>query len=235
MPDTLTPVLEITGVTRKYSALRPLRLTGLVVAPGERVAISGLDAAATELLVNLITGAGLPDEGDVRILGRSTRSIADGDEWLSSLDRFGIVSDRAVLLEGSSLAQNLAMPFTLDIDPVPQALMDRVSALAAECGIPLDLLPQRAGELPPHIRARAHLARGVALGPALLVIEHPTAALPQAEWRPLASVIARVAEARALATLIVTMDQEFGLAAAHRMVKLDGATGALRAVKKGWW
>ena len=34
------------------------------------------------------------------------------------------------------------------------------------------------GEAPPHIRARVHLARAVALAPALLVLEHPGADLP---------------------------------------------------------
>ena len=29
-------------------------------------------------------------------------------------DRFGIVSERAVLLEGATLTQNLALPFALD-------------------------------------------------------------------------------------------------------------------------
>ena len=65
-----------------------------------------------------MTGASLPDEGDVRVFGRSTAAVSDGDEWLASLDRFGIVSERAVLLEGATLMQNLALPFALDIDPV---------------------------------------------------------------------------------------------------------------------
>ena len=66
----VTPALEITGVTKSYQALRPLRLQSLTVAPGECVAISGVDAGAAEILVNLITGATLPDEGQIRVFGR---------------------------------------------------------------------------------------------------------------------------------------------------------------------
>ena len=51
----MTPVLEITGVRKHYAGLRPLRMKDLRVAAGERVAISGLDAAAAELFINLIT------------------------------------------------------------------------------------------------------------------------------------------------------------------------------------
>ena len=56
-------LVEISGVTRNYQGLRPLRIARLVVAAGERVSIAGLDAPAAELLMNLITGATLPDQG----------------------------------------------------------------------------------------------------------------------------------------------------------------------------
>ena len=126
------PLLEITDAVKSYHALRPLRIRQLAIEEGERVAISGIDAAGAELLVNLVTGASLPEEGEVRVLGRSTASIAGGDEWLASLERFGIVSERAVMLEGSTLEQNLAMPFTLEIDPLPPEMRARVHALAGE-------------------------------------------------------------------------------------------------------
>ena len=230
-----TPVLEIDGVSKKYGGLRPLRIHRLTVAAGERVAISGIDAAATELLVNLITGASLPDTGRVLVLGRSTAEIAAGDDWLASLDRFGIVSERAVLLEGSTLAQNLALPFTLAIDPVPADVRPRVEALAAECGIDQAWLDRAAGDVPPAVRARVHLGRAVALEPALLILEHPTASLAPPEHRALAADIARIAGARGMAALVVSMDHAFGHAVAHRTLALHGATGDVRPVRKGWF
>ena len=131
----MTPVLQISGVHRRYQSLRPLRVQELTIAPGERVAVSGFDAGAAEVLVNLVTGASVPDEGEVRVLGQRTADIAGGDEWLASLDRFGIVSPRGVLLEGATLEQNLAMPMTLQIDPVPPAIAEKVVELARQCGI----------------------------------------------------------------------------------------------------
>jgi ABC-type branched-subunit amino acid transport system ATPase component len=55
------PAIQITGLRKNYGALRPLRIASLAVAPGERVAIGGIDAAGAELMVNLVTGASLPD------------------------------------------------------------------------------------------------------------------------------------------------------------------------------
>ncbi len=128
-------VLRIANVRKAYSGLRPLRVNDLSIAAGERVALSGLDAGAAEVLVNLVTGASLPDEGDVAVMERSTASISDGEAWLEWLDRFGIVSPRAVLLDAATLLQNLAMPITLDIDPVQADVKARVVQLAREAGI----------------------------------------------------------------------------------------------------
>jgi ABC-type transporter Mla maintaining outer membrane lipid asymmetry ATPase subunit MlaF len=231
------PVLRVADAQKNYSGLRPLRIRGLEIAAGERVALGGVDAAATELLVNLITGASLPDTGSITVFGRMTSEISNGDEWLASLDRFGIVSPRAVILEGATLLQNLALPFSLQIDPVPEVVSARASAIAAECGIAASDLNRQAGELPAHVRLRAHLARAVALDPQLLIIEHPTVDVEDAERLPLAGDIARVAGGRQAAALIITTDVEFAETVAHRSLALQPATGALVPWKKkrGWF
>ena len=66
--------------------------------------------------MNLITGATLPDTGDVDVFGVSTRNIADPDAWVVEIDRFGILSERAVLLDAFTVEQNLALPFSLEVD-----------------------------------------------------------------------------------------------------------------------
>ena len=230
------PVLEIRDLTKQYSGLRPLRIRELSMGAGERVTLGGLDAGAGELLVNLVTGASVPDQGEVRVFGARTADIATGDAWLDLLERFGIVSPRGVLLEGSTLLQNLAMPFTLAIDPVPADLVARVEALAEECGLDPDRwLPVRAGDLPPDVRVLAHLARALAAGPDLIVVEHPTAEVAAEARAPLASTVARACEARGVTTLILTNDEAFAKAVAPRNLRLDGATGQLKPLKKGWF
>ena len=73
-------VLQIRDVQKKYGALRPLRLRSLDVMRGATVALVGLDAAAAEIFVNLVTGAMLPDTGQVRVFGVDT---AAARSWLS--------------------------------------------------------------------------------------------------------------------------------------------------------
>ena len=230
------PVIEIRGVSKNYSGLRPLRIAELTIAAGERVSVGGIDAGAGELLVNLVTGASVPDAGEVRIFGRRTADIPNGDAWLDLLERLGIVSPRAVLLEASTLLQNLAMPFTLEIEPVPAAVESRVEELAVECGLdPQRWLGVRAGDLPAEVRVLAHLARALAVDPDFIVIEHPTADVAPAARESLAVAVARACDGRRVATLVLTNDEPFAKAVAPRNLKLDGATGNLRPLKKGWF
>jgi phospholipid/cholesterol/gamma-HCH transport system ATP-binding protein len=230
-------VIQISRLQKNYGGLRPLRIADLSVAAGERVALGGLDGPAAEMMVNLVTGATLPDEGDVQTFGSSTRDISDGDAWLASLDRFGIVSPRAVLLEGSTLQQNLALPFTLELDPVPAEVAERIAGLAAECGIAPEHLSQLGGELPAHLRARTHLARALALNPQVVVIEHPTAEVEEAERPALARDFAAAMQGRGTTALILTLDVGFAEGVAHRALLLQPATGALVPwkVKRGWF
>jgi len=226
------PVLAMRGVRKQYNALRPLRINELDVAAGERVALSGLDAGAAEVFVNLVTGASVPDEGDVRVQGHSTAAIADGDQWLASLDRFGIVSPRAVLLDAATLLQNLSMPLTLQIDPVPEDAAATATALARDAGIDAGLLDRPIAGLPPSVKMRAHLARAVILGPALLILEHPTAVLDKGEGRAFGEAVARVAGARSLATVVISEDADFSEAAASRRLALHAASGDLKPPRR---
>jgi ABC-type lipoprotein export system ATPase subunit len=230
-------LLEIIDVSRTYQGLRPLRIKSLVLQAGDRVAVAGLDALAAEVLVNLITGALLPDTGVIRVAGESTASIATDTAWLSSLDRFGFVSHRTVLLEGATAAQNMTLPFTLEIDPIPTAVRAQVDELAAEVGLAPDLLEQQTGALSGHQRLRVHLAKALAVKPALLLLEHPTAAVEPAERQALGEVVARAAVRRGAALLALTQDPVLAAAVADRRLALDPASGALKdaARKRRWW
>ncbi|MFN7915946.1 MAG: hypothetical protein U0Q55_11470 [Vicinamibacterales bacterium] len=222
------PVLELIGVSKAYGALRPLRIERLVLQPGDEVALMGLDQPAAEMLVNLVTGASLPDSGQVRIFGTTTSDITDSAEWLPFLDRFGIVSDRSALLESMTLLQNLAVPFSLDIEPPSPEVAARAAALAAEAGLSPALLSRRVADLDAPSLLRARLARALALDPRVLLLEHPSATLPRPAVVPFAVTVRTLTEQRGLATLAVTADGEFAGAASTCALMLEPATGRLK-------
>jgi putative ABC transport system ATP-binding protein len=225
-------VIHLAGVVKNVGGLRPLRVADLAVAIGERVALGGVDAPAAEALVNLITGAVLPDQGRINVAGTDTAAIADGDAWLASLDRFGIVSERAVLLESSTLLQNLALPLTLEIDAIPPEIKRRVESLATEVGLPVDRLGNQAATSTRGERMRALVARALALDPAILLLEHPSANVPRELAAPLGRDLAAIIDRRRITALAITEDAEFAKPFASRWITVDGATGEVRPVKK---
>ena len=140
VPPVRDSVVSLRSVTKDYRGLRPLRVDRLELAEAQSVALMGFDQATAEVLVSLITGAITPDAGEVTVFGQSTRDIADAEAWLRGLDRFGILSERAVLLDQLTAEQNLAVPFSLDLEDMDLALKSRVRRIADEVGLdPVDL------------------------------------------------------------------------------------------------
>ena len=219
--------LEFAGVVKEYHGLRPLRVADLAIALDERASLAGLDVAAAEVFINLATGAGLPDQGEVRVLGQPTSAITEADSWLASLDKFGIVSHRAVLLDAMSVAQNIAMSFSLSIDPIPAELRAKVDALASATGITPDEMEKPAGAVSGATKIRAHLARALALDPSVLVLEHPTLHVERADVPALAASIANATSGRSLAVLALSDDAELAKGLGGRRLQLKLATGAV--------
>jgi predicted ABC-type transport system involved in lysophospholipase L1 biosynthesis ATPase subunit len=224
----IDPLIELTGVSKNYAGLRPLRIARLLVRSGDRLALTGFDAGAAEAFVHLVTGAALPDEGDVRIAGKDTRAIATDTEWLASLDRFGIVTDRAVLIEKLPIAANLAIPLTLAIDPMTAETRRQVETLAADVGLDAARLDEPASSLSAAERARLHLARALATNPALVILEHPTGRIEdRAESRALGLILRDCSARRGFGWIALTADETFASASGGAHLELVPATGEL--------
>jgi len=225
----LSALLEIRGLVKDYQGLRPLRIRELTVTPGTIVSIAGLDALAAETFVHLVTGATLPDEGEVIMFGQDTRAITDGEAWLKSLDRVGMVTARGILIGAFSVLQNIAMSFTLDVDPVDPRVVPQAGALARDVGIDPGLFDLPAGKVAPDIQMRVHLARALALGAKLLIAEHPSAALPRGSVAAFGADLAKAAQSRGLGLIAVTADDALAKAIGGQRLELVPATGELRA------
>ncbi|HJZ71149.1 MAG TPA: ATP-binding cassette domain-containing protein [Vicinamibacterales bacterium] len=229
------PVLEFAGVTKHFGSLRPLRVADLRVASGQRTAIVGLDRPSAEVFVNLATGATLPDAGDVTLLGRRTSAITDSGDWLATVDRVGIVSERAVLLDRFTVIQNLAMPFTLDLEPPPPAERARAEALAREVGLDEPAWTPPLSQLDANAAMRVRLGRAVALDPAVLLLEHASASLPRAAAAAFAATVRAIAAERGIAVVALTADEPFARALDGMVLIHEAASGRLKESGGGWF
>jgi hypothetical protein len=128
----------------------------------------------------------------------ATTDIPDSDAWLAALRSVRTAGRRTVLIEQLTVEQNLAIPLTLDGDPLPDALKAQIRTLGAEVGWrtrssaaagarPLDL--QR---LPPRTRARARFR-------ACCSRNTPPRSLERADAGQLARDMSRIVSSRAMA------------------------------------
>jgi len=225
-------VLEFAGTSKAYGGLRPLRIAELRVHAGDSVALLGFDQPTAEVFVNLATGATLPDAGEVSIFGLPTRAIEDSADWLATVDRFGIVSERAVLLDALTVVQNLAMPFTLEIEPPPDAVRLRAEALARDVGLAEASWGRPVGELDAASLLRVRAGRAMALDPAIVLFEHASARLPREEVAAAGAELRGVAARRGIALLALSADETFAQAVAMRVLTLEPATGRLKSQRR---
>jgi ABC-type lipoprotein export system ATPase subunit len=225
-------LLEITDLSKDYRTLRPLRVRSLTVRSGEVMSISGVDVLGAETFVHLVTGATLPDSGNVTLFGRNTRDITDSEGWLKSLDGVGMITARGILVEGFSVLQNIALSLTLDVDPLDAVVAPRAAELARDAGIEATLLDVPAGRVAPDVQMRVHVARAVALGPKLLVAEHPSASLPREAVPGFGTDLGRLARLRELALVAITADDSLAKAIGGTRLELVAATGELRAMSR---
>jgi ABC-type lipoprotein export system ATPase subunit len=235
MSESGAPLIEIVDLEKASPGLPTIRVRRLIVRPGDRYTIEGLDAGAAEALVHLITGAALPDRGGIRVGGRRTEDVGTDMEWLASLDRFGIVTERAVLLDGFSLAGNVALPITLEIDPIPDDVRRRVDVLARSVGLDVEGLNRPAVNLAPLERMRVHLARALATDPRTLLLEQPTARLDAAASRAFGESLRRVADERQLSWIAFANDDTFADAAGGRRGRINLETGEWTDRATSFW
>jgi len=221
------PLLQIRGLVKDYQSLRPLRVRELSVAPAAVITLTGFDGPAAEIFVHLVTGAALPDEGDITLFGTNTRAITNAEAWLRALDSLGLVSHRAVLIDALSVLQNVAMPLTLDVDPIDPAFRPAAEALAREAGIPETTWEARLGRVDPEVNVRVRLARAVAPKPTLLIAEHPSATLPREAVSRVARDVAAVAAARRAALVTLTADPAWAAEVGGDVLTLQPGTGEL--------
>jgi D-xylose transport system ATP-binding protein len=223
-----SPLIEVREVVKNFGGLRPLRVQQLDLHDHQSIALLGFDQAMAEVLVNLITGAILPDTGSITVFGQRTSAITDANAWVHTLDQFGLISERAVMLDQLTTEQNLALPMSLRIESMPSDVRDRVRGIASEVGLSTAELANQVAALTPLGRQRLRLGRALALSPRVLLAEHPNAPLSEEDTRTFASVCRQVVASRRIGALVVTANSEFAASISSDVLTLQPATGILK-------
>src|SRR4029079_1199957 len=111
-------------------------------------------------------------------------------------------------IDALTVVQNLAMPFSLEIEQPPAEIRERAIRLAADVGLPSVAWDNKMGDLDAVGRLRVRMGPALALNPSIVLFEHSSATLPRSAVAPFGREMLAIVEKRGIASIALTMDQE---------------------------
>ncbi|HTY70333.1 MAG TPA: ABC transporter ATP-binding protein [Alphaproteobacteria bacterium] len=190
-------MLEVRDLTRRFGGLLAVSGVSLSVASGEIVALIGPNGAGKTTLFAMISGFVTPDTGTVRFEGRDITGMAPHEICRLGLARtFQIAQPFGRL----SVRENIAVGAHLRIADRQDALR-RAEAVARQLGMER-LLDQPAAALTVAGRKRLEVARALATGPRLLLLDEVMAGLNPTELAEIVPVLRAIRDAGVTILLI---------------------------------
>jgi energy-coupling factor transport system ATP-binding protein len=238
-PAPAQPFLQLERVTYSYAAssshtaapagasLAPapaaLRDLTLTVAAGEYVAIVGHNGSGKSTLARLLNGLLLPQEGVVRVAGHDTRDAAAREEIRA---RVGMIfSDPDNQIIATVVEDDIA--WSLAARGYPRhVIAEQVQVALSAVGL-LEARGRSPHQLSGGQRQRLAIAGVLALEPACIVADEPTAQLDPRARAEVVALLAQLHRERGLTLIYVTHQLEEA-ALAERIVVLDAGRIALQ-------
>jgi putative ABC transport system ATP-binding protein len=171
-------VLSVRNLTKTYRTageeIAVLRGVDLVIAAGERVALTGESGSGKSTLLHLIAGLDAADGGEIQLGETDVTGLSDAGRATLRRDRLGLVFQQFNLIPSLSVGDNLA--FQSRIAGKHDAAWH--AELAERLG--LDKLLRRYPEqLSGGQQQRVAIGRALATKPALLLADEPTGNLDE--------------------------------------------------------
>jgi sulfate-transporting ATPase len=220
--------LTIEGLTVRFGAVVAVNDVSLTVAPGEIVGLIGPNGAGKTTLIDAVSGFVRPAAGTVRLddddllaMKASRRVRAGVTRSWQSLELFediDVLENLQIAAESSrwSWVQNLRgfiRPGKAFLTPVAQTAVVDFKLAETLHQLPSDLAYSQ--------RRLVGIARAVALGPSILLLDEPAAGLSMFESQELSSLLRRLAESWGIGILLVEHDVEMVMSVCDRVVVLD--------------
>lgn len=193
----------------------------LSVEPGEVVVLVGRSGAGKSTILKLVNRVILPRSGLVRVEGRDTR------EWhpIQLRRRIGYVLQEIGLFPQMTVEQNVGLVPRLEGWPADRIRV-RVAELLELVGLPPETFASRwPSELSGGQRQRVGVARALAVGPPILLMDEPFGALDPVTRVELRREFTRIQRQLKTTVIFVTHDMAEAFTLARRIGVVDA--GAL--------
>ena len=221
----MTALLEVRDLSVRFDGVRALDVVSFTVGEGELVGLIGPNGAGKTTCLRAITGALRPNGGRVLLDGRDLAGLPPHARVRRGL---GLSQQLVRPFRSMTLAENvmLAAGLARTARPLLALLQNdrgreraRALELLRRVGI-AEAAGSRPATLPLGVLKRLEVARALALGPRLLLLDEPLAGLNSAEARALADTIAAL-NADGLTVVLIEHNLGEVLRICRRLVVLD--------------
>ena len=210
------PALELDGVTRRYGDTEAVADLSLSVREGEFFTLVGPSGCGKTTTLRLIAGFEAPTEGVVRFGGRDVAGVPPEDRDV------GVVFQSYALFPHMTVGENVAYGLNFADAPGGASDDERVADLLELVDLP-DTQDRDPDSLSGGQQQRVAMARALAPGPDVLLLDEPMSALDAQLRERLRVQVREIQRELDITTVYVTHDQEEALAISDRVaVMRDG-------------
>jgi len=203
------PEVRFEHVRKRFGGVDAVAGIDLTIAPGSFVALVGGSGAGKSTLLRMVNRLEMPTEGRVLIDGRD---VADGPAPLLRR-KIGYVFQSIGLMPHMSVAENIALVPRIAGDPAPD-----VAALLEMVDLPADVARRGPDALSGGQRQRVGVARALATGAKLMLLDEPLGALDPVTRDGIGQRYRELHHRLGLTSIMVTHDMAEALLLADRVI-----------------
>jgi len=176
------------------------------VHPGEIIGVVGGSGTGKSVLMRAILNLRRPQAGRIEVLGVDALS-EDRQKRLSVEKNTGVLYQNGALFSSLTVAENVMVPLKEHYSALPADLVTALAMLKIRLsGLPDTAAAKFPSQLSGGMRKRAGIARALALDPALLFLDEPTAGLDPIGAAAFDQLILSLQRALGLTVFLITHD-----------------------------
>jgi phospholipid/cholesterol/gamma-HCH transport system ATP-binding protein len=167
--------VRLEGVSKSFNSRPVLRGVSFEVPEASGFVILGRSGTGKSVTLRHIIGLVRPDAGRVLVDGEEVNALS-GAELSRVRRKIGFLFQNAALFDSISVGENVAFPMRRHTTMTDGEIRERATNKLAGVGLETayDKMP---GDLSGGMKKRAGLARAMALDPAILLVDEPSAGL----------------------------------------------------------
>ncbi len=229
-PAAASPAIEVAGLQCGYDDTIVLQDVSFTVARGEVFFIIGGSGCGKSTLLRHLVGLHTPRAGHVRFLGEPF-TAADPAARRALLKSFGMLFQGGALWTSLTLRENVALPLEEYTALTRAEILEVATLKLAQVGLGgfEDYYP---AEISGGMKKRAGLARALALDPAIVFFDEPSAGLDPVTSRKLDELVLQIRDTFGTTIVVVSHELASIYGIADRVIMLDRAAKGIIAEGK---